>query len=388
MAVDPSLLPSSLPLDLVLQPDVVEWIQETYLDTLGPKLLATALLLVLILIGAASASRVYDALRQRYGPKLGEVVSLLILGIVTMVVVYSFSAIWEVLFVLEFTLQAATIDRWEAAQQIITLGIAATAYLAIRFVNRSIDTLAETSAVTKHQSEVAHHVADVAIIAAAATVILSLWGINLTNIFLGAGAITAIVALTARETLAAMLAGFVLLFSRPFHVGDWIEVNETSGIVTDVTIFTTKIQTFDDKHVLVPNDEVTSSQLTNYSRNNQLRVEVEVGVDYDADVSRAREIIVEAVDDLEMIKSSPNPQVVTKAFGDSSILLECHVWIGNPTKRRTHDARTAVIEAVADAFDREGISIPYPHRVHSPRGDGFRIESGTREEAGLSTTDD
>ncbi|WP_394742624.1 mechanosensitive ion channel family protein [Natronococcus roseus] len=388
MAVDPSTLPSSLPLELVLQPDAVEWIQETYLDTLGPKLLATTLLVILILFGAASASRVYDALHRRYGPKLGEVVSLLILGLVVAVVVYSFSAIWEVLFVLEFTLQSATIDRWEAAQQITTLGIAATAYLAIRFVNRSIDTLAETRALTKHQSEVAHHVADVAIIAAAATVVLSLWGINLTNIFLGAGAITAIVALTARETLAAMLAGFVLLFSRPFHVGDWIEVNETNGIVTDVTIFTTKIQTFDDKHVLVPNDEVTSSQLTNYSRNNQLRVEVEVGVDYDADVSQARAIIVEAVDDLEIIKSSPNPQVVTKAFGDSSILLECHVWIGNPTKRRTHDARTAVIEAVADAFDREGISIPYPHRVHSPRGDGFRIESGTREEAGISTTDD
>ncbi|WP_293031263.1 mechanosensitive ion channel family protein [Natronococcus sp.] len=388
MAVDPSSLPSSLPLELVLQPDAVEWIQETYLDTLGPKLLATALLLVLILIGATSASRVYDALRRRYGPKLGEVVSLLILGIVVAIVVYSFSAIWEVLFVLEFTLQSATIDRWEAAQQIITLGIAATAYLAIRFVNRSIDTLAETSAVTKHQSEVAHHVADVAIIAAAATVILSLWGINLTNIFLGAGAITAIVALTALETLAAMLAGFVLLFSRPFHVGDWIEVNETTGIVTDVTIFTTKIQTFDDKHVLVPNDEVTSSQLTNYSRNNQLRVEVEVGVDYDADVAQARGIIVDAVEDCEIVKDSPNPQVVTKAFGDSSILLECHVWIGNPTKRRTHDARTAVIEAVAAAFDREDISIPYPQRVHSPRGDGFRIESGAREEAGISTTDD
>ncbi|MDG5818905.1 mechanosensitive ion channel domain-containing protein [Natronococcus sp. A-GB7] len=388
MPVDPTSFPSSFPLELVLQPDAVEWIQETYLDTLGPKLLATTLLVILILFGAASASRVYDSLRRRYGPKLGEVVSLLILGLVVAIVVYSFSAIWEVLFVLEFTLESATIDRWEAAQQITTLGIAATAYLAIRFVNRSIDALAEKSAVTKHQSEVAHHVADVAIIAAAATVILSLWGINLTNIFLGAGAITAIVALTARETLAAMLAGFVLLFSRPFHVGDWIEVNETTGIVTDVTIFTTKIQTFDDKHVLVPNDEVTSSQLTNYSRNNQLRVEVEVGVDYDTDVSRARGIIVEAVEDCEIVKDSPNPQVVTKAFGDSSILLECHVWISNPTKRRTHDARTAVIEAVADAFDREDISIPYPHRVHSPREDGFRIESGPREETGLSTTDD
>ncbi|AGB37422.1 mechanosensitive ion channel family protein [Natronococcus occultus] len=386
MAAVPSS--ASLPLGLTLQPDGVEWIQETYLDAFGAQLFATILLVLLVLLGATSASRVYDAIRSRYGPKLGEIVSILILGVVVAVVVYSFSAIWGVLFVLEFTLESATIDRWEAAQQIITLGIAITAYLAIRFVNRSIDTLAETSAVTKHQSEVAHHVADVTIIAAAATVILSLWGINLTNIFLGAGAITAIVALTARETLAAMLAGFVLLFSRPFHVGDWIEVNETGGIVTDVTIFTTKIQTFDDKHVLVPNDEVTSSQLTNYSRNNQLRVEVEVGIDYDADVRRAREIIVDAVEDCEIVKDSPNPQVITKAFGDSSILLECHVWIGNPTKRRTHDARTAVIESVADALDREGISIPYPHRVHSPRGEGFRVESAPREEAGISTTDD
>jgi small conductance mechanosensitive channel len=374
-------------LELTLQPESVEWVQRTFLDTLGAKLVATTLLLTLIAGGAASASRMYDRLTRRYGSKLAEVVSLAILGVIVALVVYSFSAIWEVIYVLEFALGSATISRWEAARQIVTLGIVATAYLTIRFVNRSIDTLAETRAITKHQSEVAHHVADVAIIAAAATVILSVQGINLTNIFLGAGAITAIVALTARETLAAMLAGFVLLFSRPFRVSDWIEVNDTSGIVTDVTIFTTKIQTFDDKHVLVPNDEVTSSQLTNYSRNEQLRLEVEVGIDYDTEVRHARGVIADTVSELDSIKSSPNPQVVTKELGESAIVLECHAWIGQPTMRRTHDARTDVIEAIVAALDREGISIPHPQRVHSTRDEQFTIAEPS-EEASLSTTTD
>ncbi|MFC4437534.1 MULTISPECIES: mechanosensitive ion channel family protein [Natrialbaceae] len=371
-----------------LRPDPIRWIQRTYFDSFEVQLLATALLLALIVLGTASASRVQDVVRRRHGRQLAEISSILVLGLVVAGAIYSFTVIWGVTFVLEYTLESVAFSRWDVARQLVTAAAIATAYLTIRFVNRSIDKLAETSAFTKHQSEVAYHVADVAIIAATVTLLLTVWQVDLTNIFIGAGAITAVVALTARETLTAMLAGFVLLFSRPFRVGDWIEVNETSGIVTDVTIFTTKIQTFDDKHVLVPNDEVTNSQLTNYSQNDQLRLEVEVGVDYDTDVARAREVAVDAVDDLESVKNAPNPQAVTKKFGDSSILLECHAWIGQPTMRRTLDARTDMIEAIRAAFDREGIEIPYPQRVHSTRKGGFRIGDSPREETGISTTDD
>lgn len=88
----------------------------------------------------------------------------------------------------------------------------------------------------------------------------------------------------------------------------------------DVT--NTKIQTFSDEHVLISNDEITSSQLTNYSRNDQLWVNVEVGVDYETDLKLAGNAIVEAAEDVEMIKSNPSPQVVTKEFGDSAIVLE------------------------------------------------------------------
>ncbi len=371
-----------------LRPDPIPWIQETYLASLEMQLLATVVLAVVVLLGFGAASRFQDVVRRRSGTQLAEASSVLFLGAVVVGGVYAFSVIWHVTFVLEYTLRTMAIDRWFAAQQLVTGAIVLTAYLAIRFVNRSIDKLSQTRAITRHQSEVAYHVSDVAIVALAAAMVLTLWGIDLTNIFIGAGAITAIVALTARETLTAMLAGFILLFSRPFHVGDWIEINETTGIVTDVTIFTTKIQTFDDKHVLVPNDEVTNSQLTNYSQNDQLRIAVDVGIDYDDDPEHARSVIVDAVEDLESIKNAPNPQVVGKRFDDSAIVLECRAWIADPTMRRKHDAQTDVMDAIVDAFDREEIEIPYPQRVHAARNDGFRIEERRAQKGAVSPLED
>ncbi|MCU4975602.1 mechanosensitive ion channel family protein [Halobacteria archaeon AArc-m2/3/4] len=372
-----------------LRPDPIPWIQETYLSSLESQLLATGLLVVVALLATVGIRRSVPSVRRRYGPQIAEASAVAGLLVVVLGSIYAFSVIWHVTFVLRRTLAAMAFDRWIVTLNLVTITIAVVAYLCIRFVNRSIDKLAETRALTNHQSEVAYHVADVAIVGSAATLALTLWGIDLTNIFIGAGAITAIVALTARETLTSMLAGFILLFSRPFRVGDWIEVNDRSGIVKDVTIFNTKIQTFGDKHVLIPNDEITSSQLTNFSRNDQLRVEIEIGVDYETDLEYARDVIVDAVCDLESIKRTPNPQVVAKRFGDSAVLLELQLWIGDPTKRRTWDARTDAIEAVMAAFDREGISIPYPHRVHSPRDDdGYPIRGMERDEMGLTAPQD
>ncbi|WP_339103953.1 mechanosensitive ion channel family protein [Haloterrigena salinisoli] len=373
-----------LSVGFTLRPAPIPELQRTYLDSVEIQLLATLLLAVVLVAGIGVASRVRDIARRRHGRQIAEASYVFVLGGLVTGGVYGFSVFWRVTYVLEYTLSAMMIDRWLAAQQLVTLAIALSAYLAMRFVNRSIDKLAQTRALTKHQSEVAYHVSDVAIVAFAATMILTLWGIDLTNIFIGAGAITAVVALTARETLTAMLAGFILLFSRPFYVGDWIEVNETTGIVTDVTIFTTKIQTFDDKHVLVPNDEVTDSQLINYSQNDQLRVDVEVGIDYDTDIDHARSVVVDATEDLESIKNAPNPQVIATEFGESAILLECRVWIADPTMRRMLQAQTNVIEAITTAFEREGITIPYPHRVHAAREEGFSVDS--RIERGQGST--
>ncbi|KYH25346.1 small-conductance mechanosensitive channel MscMJ [Halalkalicoccus paucihalophilus] len=357
-----------------LRPDPIPEIQQTYFSTIGIQLLTTAVLVVLVVLSLTFGRRLESIVEDRYDRHIGEASRIVWLLFVIAAGIYVLSVVWHVTYFVRLVLETLVIGRWTAIQQLITASIVLVAYLLIRFVNRSIDELQGTSSLTKHQSEVAYHVADIGIALGAMTLILTLWGVDLTNIFIGAGAITAIVGLAARETLAAVLAGFILLFSRPFRVGDWIEVQNHSGIVKDVTIFNTKIQTFSDEHVLVPNDIITESDLTNLSRNDQLRVEVEVGIDYETDVHHAREVVVEAVEDLDSIRSSPDPHVIAKRFADSSILLEVRVWIGEPTMRRRWNARTDAIEAIKVAFDREGITIPYPQRVQSARGERFPVE--------------
>lgn len=374
----------------MLRPATVRYLREAYLSTFEGRFLATVAIIAVLALGFAGLHRVQSRVRRRYGRNVAE--ASVVAGAAGLVIgtVYAFAVVWRVTYVLEYTLATMDLGRWTVALLLVTGAIVATAYFLIRFVNRSIDKLAETGAITTHQREVAYHVADVGIILVGSTLVLSLWGIDLTNVFIGAGAITAIVALTARETLTAMVAGFILLLSRPFRVGDWIEVDDgRSEIVTDVTIFTTKIQTFADEYVLVPNDEITSSHLTNYSRNERLRVDVEVGIDYDTDVSRARSVIVDAVGDLESIRSTPDPEVVAKRFGDSAIVLELRVWIDDPTVRRKWEAQTDAIEAIAAAFDREGITIPYPQRVHTARNDdGLQVSGPIPDDATVSSADD
>lgn len=357
-----------------LRPDPVLDVQQTYFSDVGGQLLATAVLVALVVLSLKFGRRLEAIVGDRYDRHIGEASRIVWLLFVIVASIYALSVVWHVTYFIRLVLETLAIGRWTAIQQLITVSIVLVAYLLIRFVNRSIDELQGTSSLTKHQSEVAYHVADIGIALGSVTLVLTLWGVDLTNIFIGAGAITAIVGLAARETLAAVLAGFILLFSRPFRVGDWIEVQNHSGVVKDVTIFNTKIQTFGDEHVLVPNDIITESDLTNLSRNDQLRVEVEVGIDYDTDIHYAREVVADAVSDLESIRSSPDPQVVAKRFADSSILLELRVWIGGPTMRRKWNAQTEAIEAIKEAFDREGITIPYPQRVQSARGDGFDVD--------------
>ncbi len=363
-----------------LRPDWIIELQRTYLSSVGTQFLATLGLVGIVAVSVVFTRYIETFGQRRYGSNVGEALRVILLAGVTAFGIYAFSVVWHMTYLLRLLLNAIGISRWTLTQQLITIAVIFLAYLLVRLTNRSIDKLAQASSITQHQSEVAYHVADVGIALAATSVLLTLWGINLTNVFIGAGAITALIGLAARATLAAMIAGFILLFSRPFRVGDWIEVNDSTGIVKDVTIFNTKVQTFDDKHVLIPNDQITSSQLTNLSRNDQLRVDVEIGVDYETDIRRAREIIVDAVEALDSIKNAPDPQVVARRFGDSAVVLELRVWIGDPTMRRKWQARTDAIEAVKDAFEREGITIPFPQRVHTSRDEaGLRIEGSTSE---------
>ena len=234
--------------------------------------------------------------------------------------------------------------------------------------------------VTQHQEEVMLRVGQVVLFVTVGASIMTLWGINLSGLLVGAGFLGIVVGLAARQTLGSLIAGFVLMFSRPFTVGDWIEVGEEEGIVTDITIMNTRLQNFDGETVVMPNDRVNDQSLINRSANGRLRLRTEVGIDYDADPDHAETVALEAIEAVDIVENAPAPKVIPKAFGDSAIVLELRYWIEHPSPPRKWRAVSGVVTGVKEAFDEADITVPFPQRELSAR-DGT---GATLREADLS----
>ena len=241
---------------------------------------------------------------------------------------------------------------------------------------------ADSARVTAHQEQILIRVLQVALIFAALGAIFSIWGVDIGSLLVGAGFLGIVIGLAARQTLGSLLAGFVLMFSRPFEIGDWVEIGDTEGIVTKITIMNTIMRNFDGEHIVIPNDNVNNQAITNRSRDGKLRIHLEVGIDYDDDPEYAKEVALEAVKDVKMVENNPKPQVFPIAFGDSAVTLDIRFWIAPPTPQRRWRATAGVVETVKERFATESISIPFPQRTLGNRESASSTPVDT-----VSTTD-
>jgi small-conductance mechanosensitive channel len=290
-------------------------------------------------------------------------------------------AVWGLTSPLVAEVRSYGLGPGTVVNSVLALVIIVTAYGTTDLVGRVTRELTDSRrAISEHQREIVYRLSQVGLYAVAGTLVLGIWGVDLGGILVGAGFLGIVVGLAARQTLGALLAGFVLMFSRPFEIGDWVEIGDYEGIVTDITIVTTRMQTFDGEYVMVPNDVVSSESVVNRSRKGRLRIEVDVGVDYDADPRRAAEVATDAVKGLDGVLRVPTPQVVVKEFADSAVVLGVRVWIDNPSARRMWRTRTAVVGAVKEAFDEAGVKIPFPQRELMGREEagGLGLTEGQR----------
>lgn len=261
---------------------------------------------------------------------------------------------------------------------VVTVVLLGGAFVGTQYLERRLhDWLASANYVTAHQEGVVFRVLQVTIFVAAGLAALSVWNVDLGGLLVGAGFLGIVFGMAARHTLGSLIAGFVLMFSRPFEIGDWVEVDGHEGVVLDITIITTSLRSFDGETIELPNDRVSNSTVINRTKRRRLRIRTEVGVSYDADLEHAEAVALEAIEDVESVASAPKPEVIPTDFGDSAITLECRFWIQPPNMRKKWQTKREVIHAVKDAFDHEGIEIPYPQRELSGQlrnggGDGKR----------------
>ncbi|WIV65952.1 mechanosensitive ion channel family protein [Natrialbaceae archaeon AArc-T1-2] len=377
----------------MLEPlSALDWLSEQFATT-NQRLAVTALAVGAMVFVLLASQTLQRWLNERIRPLYADIVTTVVL-LGTFVVGLSVTlGVWGQTGEVQQMYAERDLGGDFVARLIVSFVVLVGTYIVARFLKRVLRELLESSAaVSQHQHEVTHRVSQVVLWGASLVIVLSVWTDDLGGLLVGAGFLGIVVGMAARQTLGALIAGFVLMFARPFEVGDWVEIDEREGIVTDISIVNTRIRTFDGEYVEIPNDLVGSSMVTNRSANGQLRLEVDVGIDYEADVEYAREIALEALADVDDAVSNPNPGVVTKQFGDSAVVLGVRFWIDEPTAPKRSRARTAAIDAIKTRFDDEGIGIPYPQRELSHR-DGTEVDVGERRasddakrSAGPSTT--
>ncbi len=196
---------------------------------------------------------------------------------------------------------------------------------------------------------------------------LDLLGINVMPFIAGAGILGIAIGFAAKDTLSNLIAGILLIIDRPFEVGDRIEVwtaptgSATWGDVIDIGIRATKIKTTDNIVIIIPNNEIMKRDIINYTIiSAKIRVRINIGISFDAELAKAKRIILDVADQIDWIAQDPKPKVVVRVFAESSVDLQLRVWIKDARKRM--DTISEVTDRVKEAFDHHQIEIPYPKR--------------------------
>jgi len=290
--------------------------------------------------------------------------------------------IWDLLDPVESLVRSSGLSTELVVQLALTAVLAGVVYVvADQYKQAMVRIGNQASWMTDHQQEIVVRMGQIVILLFGALLALGLWGVELQGLLVGAGFLGIVVGLAARQTLGSLIAGFVLMFSRPFTIGDWVEIGGEEGIVTDITIINTRLENFDGEVVVIPNDQVSNEPIVNRSRRGVLRLRVDVGIDYDSDPDHAKAVAMDAIKAVDSVADGPPPQIVPKSFGDSAIVLELRFWIDHPTPPRKWNAVSGVVTGVKEAFEREGIKIPFPQRELSGRAEtgGFRVRDSPAE---------
>ena len=196
---------------------------------------------------------------------------------------------------------------------------------------------------------------------------LSRLGVDTTSLIALLGAAGLAIGFALQDSLNNFASGVLLIVFRPFGLGDFVEAGGTSGIVEEITLFTTTMRTPDNREVIVPNGAIYNDVITNNSARDTRRVDMVFGIGYDDDMRRARGIMMDVLKADARILEEPEPVIMVAELADSSVNFHVRPWVKSGDY---WDVMADVTEQIKVAFDDAGIAIPYPQMdVHVMRGE-------------------
>ncbi len=189
-------------------------------------------------------------------------------------------------------------------------------------------------------------------------------GVKSSSLVAMIGAAGLAIGLSLQGSLANFAGGVLILLFKPFKVGDWIAAQGVEGSVKEITIFTTKLNTFGNQVAIIPNGQLSNNNIINYNAEPARRDKMEVGISYGSNIKQAKDILLQICAENDKILKEPVPEVYVGALGDSSVTLSLRFWALNENFWAAH---FHVIEELKSRFDAASIEIPFPQRVlHMP----------------------
>ena len=193
-------------------------------------------------------------------------------------------------------------------------------------------------------------------------VALSMLEVNVGPFLAAIGAAGFVIAFALQGTLSNFASGILILFYRPFDVGDLIEVSGSTGVVESMNLMTTIINTLDNQRVIVPNNAIWGGVITNITGNPTRRIDLVFGISYADDMAKAKAIMDKILADHPKVLDTPEPTVAVCELGDSSVNFVCRPWCNTAEYWVVYWDITRLVK---EQFDAQGVSIPFPQRdVH------------------------
>lgn len=229
--------------------------------------------------------------------------------------------------------------------------------LIIRWVTKKVDRIIDKKELDATLKPFIKSVISVVLKGLLVVAIISILGIETTSFVALFGAAGLAVGLAFQGSLSNFAGGVLILVTKPFKVGDYVEANGYSGTVEAIQILYTDLVTVDNKVIRIPNGSLSNASITNYSEKDTRRVDFQFGAGYEADPAKVIRVLSDIVANHPQALKEPEPFVRMSEHGDSAVIYTVRVWVKAADYWAVH---FDVIEKVKQRFDEEGLSIPYP----------------------------
>ncbi len=211
-----------------------------------------------------------------------------------------------------------------------------------------------------HQAFVIRQIGYFTVLAIVVVSVMRELGFDLSVLLGAAGILSVAVGFASQTSASNLISGLFLMTERPFTPGDVVRVGSTTGEVLSIDLLSVKLRTFDNLYVRIPNETLIKSELTNLTRFPIRRIDLKLGVAYKESIRCVEEVLFEVADNNPLCLEEPKPLLIFLGFGDSSIDLQFSVW----ARRESYlDLLNTIQTEIKEAFDDQGIEIPFPHRA-------------------------